>query len=206
MKNAPLFLGFLLFWTFGFLFAQNDDNQASLDNGTLEEQYEYLTKRSGNYRANGIRYEVIRLSSLTKFKDNLMDSIADSKESLIELRSNLAENATEIEALKSKLAETTENLNTLTAEKDSMSFFGSSVSKSTYKGIVWSIILVLIVTLALFVYKFRKSNFLTVQAKSALAELEEEFEQHRRRALEREQVISRKLQDEINKNKKGSKS
>jgi hypothetical protein len=58
--------------------------------------------------------------------------------------------------------------------------------------------------LAFFIYKFRSSNTLTQQAKSALADLEEEYEQHRRRALEREQKISRELHDERNKNKKST--
>ena len=38
----------------------------------------------------------------------------------------------------------------------------------------------------------------------ALAETEEEFEAHRKRALEREQKVMRKLQDEINKQKANS--
>ncbi len=63
------------------------------------------------------------------------------------------------------------------------------------------IIFGLLVFLILFVYKFKNSNALTQSAKAALADVEEEFEQHRRRALEREQKISRKLQDEINKKK-----
>ena len=36
-----------------------------------------------------------------------------------------------------------------------------------------------------------------------ILDLEAEYEEHRRRALEREQRISRQLQDEINKYKKG---
>ena len=43
---------------------------------------------------------------------------------------------------------------------------------------------------------------LTQEAKTSLDELEIEYEEHRRRALEREQKISRQYQDEINKNKK----
>ncbi len=35
----------------------------------------------------------------------------------------------------------------------------------------------------------------------ALAETEEEFEDHRKRALEREQKVMRRLQDELNKQK-----
>lgn len=173
----------------------------NLDNGTVEEQYEYLLRRGGNYSANGVRYEVIRVSDLEKFKNNLADSVSIANTSLLELKNTIAENTTEIDGLKSRLSETSENLKNSTEEKDSMSFLGALVSKGTYKGIMWAIILGLLFLSLIFIYKFRNSNFLTTQAKSALVNLEEEFEQHRRRALEREQKISRQLQDEINKNK-----
>ena len=82
-----------------------------------------------------------------------------------------------------------------------MSFFGALVSKGTYKLILWGIILGLMLFLLFFIYKYRNSNFLTHQAKTALADLEKEYEQHRRRSLEREQKISRQLQDELNRQK-----
>jgi hypothetical protein len=56
--------------------------------------------------------------------------------------------------------------------------------------------------LLLFVFRFRQSNVLTQEAKTKLADLEAEYEEHRRKSLEREQRISRQLQDEINKYKK----
>ena len=80
------------------------------------------------------------------------------------------------------------------------------MSKPTYKLIVWSFVGVLIVLLSFFIFKFKNSNVLTLEAKKALAEMEEEFENHRRRALEREQKVMRKLQDEINKQRKASTS
>jgi len=43
---------------------------------------------------------------------------------------------------------------------------------------------------------------LTQEAKAKLDDLEAEYEDHRRKALEREQRISRQLQDEINKYRK----
>jgi hypothetical protein len=44
----------------------------------------------------------------------------------------------------------------------------------------------------------------TKEAKRKLEDIETEFEDHRRIALEREQKVRRQLQDEINKNKKTS--
>lgn len=66
---------------------------------------------------------------------------------------------------------------------------------------MWSIIGGLFVLLLFFIYKFKNSNAVTKQAKKSLEETEEEFEEHRKIALEREQKVRRQLQDEINKQK-----
>ena len=178
--------------------------QQPVEDNSVQGQFDVLKRKSTNYNQNGKRYEVVRLIELNALQKNVLDSITVANSTITTLKSTIAENETEISSLNSKLSEATTNLNRLTEEKDSMSFFGSLVAKSTYKLITWSITLVLLILLALFVYRFRNSNALTLQAKTALADLEEEYEQHRRRALEREQKISRKLQDEINKSKKTS--
>ena len=64
---------------------------------------------------------------------------------------------------------------------------------------MWSIIIALLVFLLVFIYKFKKSNVVTKMTKRALVDLENEYEEHRRVALEREQKVRRQLQDEINK-------
>ena len=182
------------------LSAQQSD--PSTEDPSLVGQFQRLEKKSGNYRANGIRYEVIRLTDLNRIKQNVFDSINNANQSIKSLSATITNNKSEIESLNARLQETTANLKTVTDEKDSMSFFGAQVGKGTYKLILWGIIIGLLLMLLLFIYKFRNSNVLTSQAKEALADLEKEFEEHRRRALEREQKISRQLQDELNKNKK----
>nr|WP_299344295.1 tRNA (guanine-N1)-methyltransferase [Allomuricauda sp.] len=196
------FLTSLIFFTSTFILSAQGQTSTTEDDPTLVGQFQRLEKKSGNYRANGIRYEVIRLVDLNQIKQNIFDSINTANTSIKELTATIEGNNAEIDGLNTKLQETTENLKTVTDEKDSISFFGVSVGKATYKGILWSIIVGLLLMLFLFIYKFRNSNFLTLQAKTALADLEQEFEEHRRRALEREQKISRRLQDELNKNKK----
>ncbi|BFP39165.1 hypothetical protein FGF1_00100 [Flavobacteriaceae bacterium GF1] len=184
--------------------AQNEQGRTLQDDNSIQGQFETVIRKSTNYRQNGKRYEVVRLIELNALQKNVLDSISTANNTINSLKSTIAENETAIGSLNAKLDETTKNLNQITEEKDSMPFFGSLVSKSTYKLVVWSIIVGLIIFLIFFVFKFRSSNTLTQQAKTALADLEEEYEQHRRRALEREQKISRELHDERNKNKKSS--
>lgn len=181
---------------------EEEEDKLSLDEGPISNQFDYIAKRSGNYRADGVRYEVVKESNLFKIRKNVLDSIAAMNKKTVELKSTIAEHETTITSLNKKLEETTSNLGAVTEEKDSMSFLGLPVSKGTYNFVLWTIIGGLFLTLGLFIYKFRNSNILTQEAKQNLSELEVEYEDHRRRALEREQKISRQLQDEINKQKK----
>ena len=84
-----------------------------------------------------------------------------------------------------------------------MALFGMQMSKVNYNVLMWTIIAGLLALLILFIYKFKNSNAITRAANKSLAEIEEEFDEHRRTALEREQKVRRQLQDEINKQKKG---
>ncbi|APQ15827.1 tRNA (guanine-N1)-methyltransferase [Maribacter hydrothermalis] len=203
------FYRILLFVAFLFattqIFAQDneaDDDKLSLDQGPISNQFDYIAKRSGNYRADGVRYEVVKETNLFKIRENVLDSIVAMNKKTSELKSTIAEHETTITSLNKKLEETTTNLSSVTEEKDSMSFIGLAVSKGTYNFILWTIIGGLFLLLGLFIYKFRNSNILTQEAKQNLSDLEIEYEDHRRRSLEREQKISRQLQDELNKHKK----
>ena len=82
-----------------------------------------------------------------------------------------------------------------------MALFGIQMSKGGYNALMWTIIAALLVLLMFFIYKFKNSNATTKQAKKTLLETEEEYEEYRRNALEREQKVRRQLQDELNKQK-----
>lgn len=206
MKNFRILLIILTLLSFNLQFAQEEDeNQevdATLETGSVAGQFEYLAKKSGNYRADGIRYEVVKVESLDKLRQNVIDTLNLINKKTVALNAKIVENESNIAALNKKLSETSSNLISVTEEKDSMSVFGILVSKATYSIILWTLIAGLLLLLLFFIYKFRSSNMLTQEAKTNLAELETEYEEHRRRALEREQKISRQYQDEINKNKK----
>ncbi|EAR01551.1 hypothetical protein [Maribacter sp. HTCC2170] len=205
MKGLKSLLIVLTLFAFTFSYAQEQEattQELSLDKGSIDSQFEFIYKKSGNYRADGKRYEVVRIISLDKLRKNVLDSLNAGSKKEAELNATISGHEATINSLNKKLDETTSSLSSVTEEKDSMSFLGMLVSKGTYNIILWTVIASLLLLFLLFVYKFRRSNTLTQDAKSALTELESEYEDHRRRALEREQKISRQLQDEINKYKK----
>lgn len=204
MKSFRTHLIILFVFTIGSISAQETGTEPklTLDEGPITSQFEYIYKKSGNYRADGKKYEVVRTISLDKLRQNVLDSLKGFNEQVIQLNSKITSHESSITSLNKKLEETTNSLTGVTEEKDSMSFLGILVSKTSYNTILWSIIAGLLGLMLFFMYKFRRSNTLTQDAKTALTEVETEYEDHRRRALEREQKINRQLQDEINKQKK----
>lgn len=204
MKGLRILIVITAVLTVNLNYAQEDAESEllSLDRGPITSQFDYVYKKSGNYRSDGKRYEVVRVISLDKLRQNVLDTLKVYSKKEGELKATISGHETTISSLNKKLEETTGNLTSVTEEKDSMSFLGIQVSKASYNTMLWTAIGALLGTLLFFVYKFRKSNWLTQEAKSNLSELEVEYEDHRRRALEREQRISRQLQDEINKYKK----
>ncbi|MCB4797764.1 tRNA (guanine-N1)-methyltransferase [Neotamlana laminarinivorans] len=180
---------------------QNEETQ-SINSGTIDNQFEYLLRKSGNFKGtNGQPYEAVKLSMINALRANTKDSLNTIKKNLADTKAVVNTQAKEISTLKSNLNNTQSSLDATNAEKDSMSLFGIQMSKTGYNSLMWIIIAALLALLLLFIYKFKNSNAVTKSAKKALAETEEEFEQHRKVALEREQKVRRQLQDEINKQK-----
>ncbi|HBK71770.1 MAG TPA: tRNA (guanine-N1)-methyltransferase, partial [Flavobacteriaceae bacterium] len=101
----------------------------------------------------------------------------------------------------SKLKATNVNLSSVTEEKDNIKFLGIPLSKATYNTILWSIIAALTGLLLFFIGKFKRSNAITITANKDKSEIEEEYNDHRQRSIEREQKLRRELQDELNKQK-----
>lgn len=192
-----IFAIFTLLLTFPVLSQEDSDDQLSLNDGTLDNQFEYVIRRSNNYQD----YKVVKKTWLYAIKAHTMDSLQAIRKDLANTQKMVDSQATQITELKSNLSDTQNNLDNTIQEKDNMALFGIDMSKSNYSVLMWIIIGALLALLLFFIYKFKNSNAITKQAKQSLAETEEEFEDHRRIALEREQKVRRQLQDEINKQK-----
>ena len=162
------------------------------ENGT---EFSYFKNIYTNIPTQGEIFNVIRD----------MNTESDTQEFLIELiAQHELRTIEEINDLKTKLNSTQSTLDSTNLEKDSMALFGMQMSKSGYNVLLWSIIAGLLALLLFFIYKYKNSNSITKNVNLALAEIEEEFEEHRKVALEREQKVRRQLQDELNKQKPNS--
>ncbi|UZO79344.1 tRNA (guanine-N1)-methyltransferase [Aquimarina sp. ERC-38] len=165
---------------------------------SIEKQFDMVIRKSGRYQ----EYKVVKRTWMDKLKANTIDTLKTLEDKLSTAREEIAKQETTINDLQTSLGDTNKDLEAVSEEKDNMNFMGVAMTKSSYKTMMWSIVGVLLALLAFFIFQFKNSNAVTVRAKKALAETEVEFEDHRRRSLEREQKVMRKLQDEINKQRK----
>jgi len=192
---------FVLFFLLMSIFSQsqNPKKQAlineSLKNDDIKTQFVVLNEKSPSY----LDFKNIRLVYYNKLKSNVLDTLNSFNNKLKTANTKINEQHTEIEKLKVSIQEINGNLSNVTEEKDSIDFFGIKTTKATYNTALWSIISVLLLATLFFLFRYNSSNKLTKEAKTAFKEIEEEFDSHRKKSLEREQVLRRKLQDEINK-------
>lgn len=182
------------------VFGQEEDPnepKASLDNGTIESQFDYLYRKSSSYQ----EYKVVKKTDYQKIKGNVLDSMRALKKDLIDTKKLVEVQGNEIKSLKADLLTTNNNLTAVTKEKDNIQFLSIPMTKSAYNGLLWTIIFSLVGLLLFFIFRFKSSNSITVQAKALLSDTEKEFEAYKAKALEREQKVRRELQDELNKQK-----
>ena len=186
--KALFLLLFVLLVTPTILAQETPDDELSLDNSTINDQFEYVLSKSGNFKGlSGQQYEAVKRSMFLTLQKHTNDTLKMIREDLAKTRATLDAQAKEINTLKNNLESTQTTLDNTNKEKDSMALFGMQMSKSGYNALMWGIIALLLASLLFFIYKFKNSNAITRQARKALAETEEEFEEHRKTALEREQ-------------------
>ncbi|MAP53465.1 MAG: tRNA (guanine-N1)-methyltransferase [Altibacter sp.] len=174
-----------------------EEAQETLTN-SLEDQFVDVVDNSNNYQD----YKVIKKTKINKLRENIMDSIAALETEIQTSETSLDQQKNKIASLTQELAKTQEDLALSRKKENGIELFGMLTEKSTYNTIMWSIILILLLALGFFIYKYKNSNSVTKEAQLKLAETEIEFEEHRQKAIEQQQQLRRKLQDEINKNRK----
>lgn len=189
----------LLFFSATTLQSQNEKKQTIITNAltkdNLKNQFETLIEKSPTFQG----FNNLRFGNVRKFKTNLFDTLKAFDNKYKIANTKIKEQRLEIEKLNTNITSINTSLSDITKEKDSVNVFGIRTTKTTYNTVLWSIILSLLMTTLVFLFKFKSSNKTTKDTKNSYTEIENEFETHRKNSLEREQVLRRKLQDEINK-------
>ena len=170
-------------------------SQKSEEEKSIQKQFEDLFKISSSYQ----KYKVINKKAYYKLQSNVLDSLNNLRRTVIAQQKNITDSKNKSALLKKQIVEINHKLEYSLKQKNEISFLGVSVTKVSYNSIVWSIITILFSFLIFFIFRFKNSISTTRQTKIAFEEIEKEFNFHKKKSLEKEQKLRRKLQDEINK-------
>ena len=183
-----------------FLFTLHLAAQDSIQvrKNTLNDQMTEAFDKSNSYQ----EYKVVKKTQLATLKRNILDSVSTLEKRISSQQTELGQQKAEIDSLRQDLNTTKQNLTNSQEKEDGIAIFGILTSKTTYNVIMWSIIVLLLLAGGFLFYKFLNSSKITNAAELKMVEMEMELEDYRRNSLEREQKLRRKLQDEINKNRK----
>lgn len=185
-----------IFLQSSLLFSQRG-NSNEMSKLPLSKQFDYIYEKSSTYQT----YKVINKGWFLKIKKNVTDSVQSLQNQLENSKRTISEQKETISNTNLSLKKSNEKIEELTDEKESISFLGIPLKKGVYNTLMFTIIAVLASLLGFFIFRFKNSNQVTKKTKKDLAELNNEFEDHRIKALEREQKVRRELQDLINKTK-----
>lgn len=175
--------------------SRREPPKGSLTSGTIDSQFIYLYSISKTQ--NGIEH--VRQANLEQIRKNVADTIRVLTKEISDIKAKDGSQQAAVEAMTDSLSQARNDLQIAQREKDSFSFIGISLQKGTYSLIMWGVVLLLAAALIFYIYRYNQSNMVTNDTKKAIDELQEEFDQHRKKAMEKEQKLKRQLQDELNK-------
>ena len=168
--------------------------QGKIFAGTIEDQFDVLLRNTYPYESfKGIR------DNLPRFKKNTLDSLNLLREQIKTQYITIENQENSVDSLKQALTAS----NKLISEANGINFLGMTFDKGNYHTIVWSIIVVLLVLLLFFIQRYKSNSQTAKDSRDTADEIRDEFEQHRKKAMEREQKLKRDLQDELNRAARG---
>ena len=191
MKLTKLLI--VLFFSTSML-AQQTNNTVE---NTIDNQFRKLYKKSNNYQD----YKVVLKKSYGTLHNNVLDSIKEFNKKLIDKNALISNQKDIISTYEKEKAAIELKLNESMNKENTISLLGIQLKKQFYSILLFTIIIVLLLSLLFFIYKFKNSNLLTITSKSNLEDVENEFNAFRKKSIEREQKLRRDLQDEIIKNR-----
>jgi hypothetical protein len=188
------YLAFVLVFGFQTAFAQVQPVTPDA-NASLNSRFAYMKATSQTFQD----YKVIKEVRLDEFWRMTMDSV-------VKQRQAIKQSQRTVDLLTKQLATTDASVKTIQAsmadlvhDSTHISFLGISFNKLLFNMLVLVVVGVLVFSIVLLLGRTRLVNNAMKEKLDSLQSITDEFEQYKRKALEKEKKLSRELQTERNK-------
>lgn len=166
-------------------------DEGSLDSGTIDSQFDYIYSVSNNFQ----EYKVVKMTNLDRLKSNILDSMRIMRQEVLGLKTQISNQKDSLGSVNAVLLQAETEKEEAIAAKDNFTFLGIGIHKDFYSSMMWLLVAVLGLALGFFSMQYMKSFKKIKKAQSDLAEVQEEFDSHRKNTLNRERKLKRELID-----------
>jgi hypothetical protein len=193
MKHTALVLMFI--FAAAGSFAQTASDALNADNQTLRERYLLMKTKSQNYQD----YKVIKENLLDSWWRIVVDSVNAKQVAIRQAKTEINQLKTELNSSKEALAAKEASMQDIIYGSTHIKVLGIDFSKGFFAGMVGVVILILALAIAVILYSLKMMGR-NMREKTDLAEsIHTEYEEYKRKAMERQTKLSRELQNERNK-------
>jgi peptidoglycan hydrolase CwlO-like protein len=162
---------------------------------TLNGQYQLLLSKSRTLDG----YKLINPDRLSLFWKNVRDTLNTTHKQLITTKKEATNHQNEIAGLKKQVTGTETSLATSNAKLNEINFLGIGFTKSNYNIFVWGLIAVLAVGLTIVILRSARNVQEAKYRITLYEEINQEYQNYKVKANEKEKKLARELQDERNK-------
>lgn len=163
-------------------------------NYPLNERYMLLKSKSSNYQD----YKVIKETVLDGFWKIIRDSIAAKEAALAARQQNINKLNTELAQTIATLKEKEASMTEVVHDSTHITVLGIDFSKGVFLTTIAVIIIALILFVAFSSWRLKSINHAMHDRVDAFNTLNNEFEEYKRKAMEKQTKLSRELQNERN--------
>lgn len=181
---------FLLILLPSLSFSQGDSLKLN-----LIQQYEDLKLNTETFND----FKVIRETRLDNWFQTIQDSINVQKETNESLRTSIGSLEDSLDQIRSRMQSLEDEQSQGEFEKTHIAVMGINFSKSAYKAMSLISIVGLLIVLSFLIIKVINSGKTTRDTIKQHQELNDQFEEYKKRALEKQTKLARELQTERNK-------
>jgi preprotein translocase subunit SecF len=151
------------------------------DEGTLDEQFDYLQQRTTIYN----NFRAIREDMFRKLRRNSLDSLNRAFQQINSLQQQISRQEQERSRLQDQLDQTLIERDDAVAGRDNLSFLGMEMNKSTFNTIILAVMGILVVILLILAVLYQRANSVASQKSREMNELQAEYEEYRKTSRER---------------------
>lgn len=203
------FLLLSLAFTLNVANAQRTAKEGSPARNSLPEQYNRLKSGSNSYSEGGRDYKVINVKSMDAFWKSVQDTIKareqamvqagkNTEQALVVAKDSIQKQHTQLQAIREQYAAKEQEVQQSAYNVANLQVLGMDMEKQNYVILSFIVIVVLLLIAGIMLVQYRSSKQTAVDKQKAYDEIDNEYNEYKKNAREKELKLKRELQTEMN--------